>query len=263
MVLTTLKPTTRGKSKLPKNATLSEEPEIMYCDKCNYETVSASCLRKYIIKEHSANIFHGLEVVTQAIEHNVENFLANRNPEPVMEVLVDKPVIEAHEEECIDSPEQTIEEIANESSVEPPEFSCNKCDVKISNRSHYEKHLELYSYADNLSLAFHVCRTCNKVVNKKDPNIQCSKCIYFFHKKCTNKKDARGNWKPSLWSCQICSPIERTNPSIQTLNPGAETFPDPASKQSTLGTRIKLSALTGRQRKSNINLENPEKEYLN
>ena len=127
-------------------------------------------------------------------------------------------------------------------------------------RNDFEKHVELHSYADNLSLAFHVCRVCNKIVNKKESNIQCSKCIYFFHKKCTSKKDNRGSWKPSVWSCHICSPPHNTNYSLQTLNPDAEPFQDPAIN--SLGSRTKLPPLTGRQRKSNVNLENPATDFL-
>ena len=97
------------------------------------------------------------------------------------------------------------------------------------------------------------------MVKKKDPSIQCSKCIYFFHKKCTSKKDSRGNWKTSLWACHICNPPGSDIPSI-TLNPNAESFPDPDQTQSS--TRPKLPTLLGRHRKSNLDLEHPEQEFL-
>jgi gas vesicle protein len=208
----------------------------MHCDNCDFDTVSSDSLRLHIVKDHTVNLFQGLEnntPNTPAIEINLTD---------------EQPRIEISSEEV---PNEIIPE------------SHNFCfDANFPNKDDIEKHLELHSHADNMSLAFHVCRVCNKVVSKKDPNIQCSKCIYFFQKRCTGKKDARGNWKSSLWTCHICCPPSNPSLSIQRLNPNAESFPDPAPKQSILESRTKLPPLTGRQRKSNINLENPETDFL-
>ena len=71
----------------------------------------------------------------------------------------------------------------------------------------------------------------------------------------------------------ICS-TPKTVASIQLLNPRADPFPDPISAalssatapspslQPPSGTRTKLPPMSGRQRKSNVNSESPETEFL-
>ena len=155
-------------------------------------------------------------------------------------------------------------------TTEPQKFPCEKCEAELTTIQDIEKHNELHFQAENLSLAFHVSRVCNKVVSSKELKIQCSKCIHIFHKKCTNKKDARGNWKSSLWSCSICSPpnttlsipspnLEKSIPLIErqteegtNLNPDANIF---------LPETIKLPHFSGKHRKSKVN-EKPETEFL-
>ena len=137
--------------------------------------------------------------------------------------------------------------------------NCNKCEETFTSQEKFENHTELHYYADNLSLAFHVCRICSKTVKSNDLSIQCSKCIHYFHKKCTSKKESRGNWKSSPWTCQLCGPVP-VYYSLQTLNPNAKTFS--ASAEPPSGERMKLPTLSGRQRKSNIKIDNPETEFL-
>ena len=148
----------------------------------------------------------------------------------------------------------------SETEIKSPEklvFPCDTCADKFSSKDLVARHKELHFYAANLSLTFHQCRVCNTSVKKKDANIQCSKCIYFFHKKCTLKKDSRGNWKSNLWVCHICGPPDV--PSI-ALNPNVNAFAPSDPKSSNL--RPKLPTLTGRHKKSNLNLDNPETEFL-
>ena len=70
-VISTLKPV--EKSNLPAKETLIEEPEIIQCDKCDFDTLSANLLRKHIINDHSKNIFQGLSINTPNIQATETN----------------------------------------------------------------------------------------------------------------------------------------------------------------------------------------------
>ena len=209
---------------------------------------------------------HSLEFKRAVSEVSAgEEQTVNDVPEeqPVNNVPEEQTLNDVPEEETVNNvpEEQTVNNVPEQQGVEVEdlnEIQCDKCTNTFTNKQSFERHVELHFYADNLSTAFHKCRICNIVVKKKDLNIQCSKCIYFFHKKCTSKKDAKGKWKSSLFICQICSPSTSTIPSI-SLDPTAKAFPDPVQNPSV---REKLPTLSGRHRKSNLNLENPETEFL-
>ena len=50
-VISTLK--AAGKPNLKDKETLTVEPEIIHCDKCDFEFSSANLLRKHIVNDHS------------------------------------------------------------------------------------------------------------------------------------------------------------------------------------------------------------------
>lgn len=220
---------------------ISEEADILICDKCDFHSEVANELRKHIIDEHTVNVFQGLLI--EAINNPRE--------------------IESH----VQTTEINNEPQENESGnlTNTNTFNCDKCDNIFISKDELERHTDLHLYGDNLSLAFHRCRVCEKVVSKKELNIQCSKCIYFFHKKCTDKKDARRNWKTPLWTCNICkipeilsisAPIDVPENLDERLNPEAEAFDPPLQKSQN------LPQLSGKHRKSKVNQENPESEFL-
>ena len=161
-VRSTLNPT--RKPNLANSDTLDAESDILNCDQCEFDTGDAKEMRKYIVNKHSVNVFHGVELEVSNAKA-LQNDLQNQ---------------EVHSDEQRDT-------------TEPQKFPCEKCEAELTTIQDIEKHNDLHFQAENLSLAFHVCRVCNKVVTSKELKIQCSKCIHIFHKKCTNKKDARGN----------------------------------------------------------------------
>ena len=97
--------------------------------------------------------------------------------------------------------------------------------------------------------------------------IQCSKCIFVFHKRCTDRKDARRNWRSSFWSCQRCSftPIipaitsDQQEAAGDTLNPDAFLPNDAAVIPSVVQ---KQPTFTGKHKKSKVNIVSPETEFL-
>ena len=225
--------------KTKKSESLEEHEERLKCDKCEYITRVAENLRRHIVEKHSTNIFQGinLESQIQQIQHL----------EPRCDEVQEPPV----------------------KDMNITKLYCNKCETTFSQQSELERHVELHSFADNLSQAFHICRSCEKPVDKRDLKIQCSKCIHMFHKRCTDRKDARGNWKLQTWSCKLCSPtsnvpaiaIDHQDFSRDNLNPDAVVFlpnnvevaPKPTAKQPTF---------TGKHRKSKVNQTSPETEFL-
>ena len=215
-----------------------ELSEIFKCDKCEFSTETAENLRKHIVDVHIIETVDYSKKTSEDLRKH--NLYVHTNQVD----LVALPHIPSNKEKT---------------SVEEPEepedaFNCTKCTETFNCKNNFEKHMELHSYADNLSLAFHQCRVCDIQVKRNEPNIQCSQCIHIFHKKCTNKKDAKGRWKPTTWICHICT--SSLSLSIG-LNPEAEPFIH--SEQSM---RPVLPPLTGRHRKSNLNQDSPETEFL-
>ena len=239
--------------------TLDEEEELLCCDKCIYNTKTAGNLRKHIVHEHTTETEHPK---TQ-VDTNPRPLLVMEEHEETIDPLSCKHNTKSSEELTTHIQSAHANQInaralsryqpvfVEQTSVPQSVFKCEKCSETFDERTPFEKHIELHSYADNLSVAFHQCRVCDNQEEKQEPNIQCSKCIHFFHKKCTNKKDAKGKWKSTPWVCHICS-------HSFTLNPNAEPFQN-IQKESM---RPELPPLTGRHRKSNLNQENPETEFL-
>ena len=112
------------------------------------------------------------------------------------------------------------------------QLTCNKCDETFIHENDLTRHTQLHTFADRISLNFHVCRACGKTVSSKDLKIQCTKCIFIYHKKCTDRREARGNWKTSLWKCHKCSNLAEVpaitaaenNDTRGGLNPEADVF---------------------------------------
>ena len=214
--------TTLDQENMRQKSTSVEEPDILNCDNCDFSTEATDNFRKHIVHDHIPKVTQK-ENLASAVTHNPTS-----------------------EEQTVDTQSKSKEN-----------FECTNCTETFDNKDHFEKHTELHQYADNLSLVFHQCRVCETHVKKQEPNIQCSKCIYFFHKKCTNKKDVKGRWRSTHWVCHICS--SSLSLAID-LNPEAEPFLH--QDQSTQSMRPVLPPLVGRHRKSNLNLENPEIEFL-
>ena len=209
----------RNKSK--ETELLDENPETIKCDKCEFNTVKAEELRKHIVSDHATNVFQGLELQTPELEQLTQD----AEKVEIVEIITEK-------------------------------FNCDKCEDTFSSKKDIERHTELHYFADNLSLNYHVCRVCDKQVETKDQKLQCTKCIHIFHKKCTDKKDMKKNWKTRLWSCHICTtPAEdlATITAVDTLNPNAEAFAPSCFKQPNL---------SGKYRKSKVNETNREVEFL-
>ena len=209
----------KRKSKVKKAGPLEEESENVNCDKCEYNTKNADDLRKHIVKDHTVNVFQGLDlssprqIETRAILNNSEHTDS-------IEIEVVEEISEGLDHDVVI--EETTPVILDED-----EFTCEKCNVNLSSKKELEKHIELHFYADNLSVTFHICRICNKAAKKTEATIQCSKCIYFFHKKCT-AVNPRAK-KASIWTCHICSNPTTDLLSIQSLDapssPGASGPP--------------------------------------
>ena len=63
--------------------------------------------------------------------------------------------------------------------------------------------------------------------NVKDQTLTCGKCNHLFHKKCTDRKNSRSNWRKQPWFCQQCilrTPLENTETPTSRLNPSANSF---------------------------------------
>ena len=147
--------------------------------KCDLAYTIADDLRRHIVNAHTINLFHGLEFET-----------LNEDEQAMTK--------DTHEEA------QETEQVPKIDKEAPTIFDCKECYDNFVEKNALEKHLELHSTAKNLSLNFHVCRTCDKQVSQTDLKLQCKKCIHFFHKRCTSKKTQEE--KSSTWSCHICIP---------------------------------------------------------
>ena len=238
-----LKP--KQQKKMKRSEPVIRQEEKVKCDKCKFSTVVAKDLRLHIIEKHSTNIFQGHELDSQI--QQIDHVDSERKQEA----------------EC------ELEEASPKEDINVTELFCEKCDETFSQKNELERHVELHSFADKLSLTFHLCKSCDKPVNTKDLKIQCSKCIFIFHKRCTDRKDARRNWRSSSWTCEKCSftPIIPAITSNQqedardTLNPDADVFlpNDDAGMPSVVQ---KQPTFTGKHKKSKVNIASPETEFL-
>ena len=152
-IRSTLNPNQSKKPRISENNTLDEEAEELACDKCNFNTESADDLRKHIVRDNTVNVFLGVTFESEKTDERETDEIEENE----------------HDTEIDDGSNES-----EEAHQEP--FSCGQCEDTFRLKHEQERHLELHSYADNLSLAFHVCRVCDKMVGKKELNIQCSKC---------------------------------------------------------------------------------------
>ena len=87
---------------------------------------------------------------------------------------------------------------------------------------------------------------CQQILKTSDLRLQCIKCSNKFHKKCSEFKSKSGQWnEPANWICQLCI----------SLNPAAITF-----HQSTVD---KQPATKNKHKKTNLNVDSPDVEFLN
>ena len=243
------------------NLTLDEEAEEYLCDKCSYIPRNASDLRDHIKESHSPNIFQGYTILTSS-EVSVDETEITCNKCAYTSISLSNlrdHMKELHSSTTItnldvtENSEQISSQAENEKAVT---FAvtiyntiCTKCNFISKSQEEYKKHIELHAYAQYISESFNTCRSCWSRVEESDLSIQCSTCLFTFHKKCSSKKDARGAWKSATWFCSSCS-LEPSSNQISSNQTASHT------------ERTKLPPLTGRQRKSNVNTVNPESEFL-
>ena len=218
--------------------TLEEETDVLGCDNCKFTTKVAKDLRTHIGNVHAVNIFE---------KHMIENSKT--------EAIEDQFTFQDVNNDIQDNSSPVSEEETR---------SCNKCAEKFVSQKNLENHMKLHYAADNISLAFHKCRACDNLVGEKDLSIQCSKCVHIYHKKCTDKKNSKGNWRTPLWCCNKC-----TLPTNETLSIQYENLNDHTEEEHTLNPEASvffppnttLPRLTGKHKKSKVN-ENAENEFL-
>ena len=140
-------------------------------------------------------------------------------------------------------------------------FPCLVCkdilDSEVSLELHKTSHVR--NAAED---ALNICQICDKKINTTELSTICDHCEFSFHKRCTDlKSKSSGHWRPNIWKCEFCL---RTNPDIVILEPAvpSEESTEGQINAPPTGNRTKLPNLTGRQRKSNIEVNNPQLEFL-
>ena len=81
--------------------TLSEENELIKCDKCDYRSTHSDALRKHIVDEQTVNLFYGLEIETTQVKNTQE------------------------------SPEGNISDLNTQDVETSQQFSCDECDNRF------------------------------------------------------------------------------------------------------------------------------------
>ena len=129
------------------------------------------------------------------------------------------------------------------------QLSCIRCNKSFSTLDDLNTHNIEHAKLDTIN----TCYECKVLINLKDLSINCEVCSFQYHKKCTDLKKSGGHWKSAHWKCHYCrsKPIE--NDSSNPNTNATETLAN-IDKNTT-----KVSA---KHRKSNINNEDPEKEFL-
>ena len=96
------------------------------------------------------------------------------------------------------------------------------------------------------------CNLCNHSIKDNELKLVCTTCLFIYHKKCTEFRSKPGHWiEPIHWSCQLCQSNNQCKDI--PLNPSANIF-FPAHV---------TTKLSGKQRKSNVNKDSPDTEFLN
>ena len=124
-------------------------------------------------------------------------------------------------------------------------LECDGCEFTVLEETELRKHIiENHSH---LNYDLKHCNECDQNVKVNDLKLQCDHCEFFYHKKCTEFKSKSCQWnEPEKWLCKFCS----GNTIDSTLNPKASMF---ISSQ---------PPFSGKHRKSKVNTENPDVEFL-
>ena len=89
-----------------------------------------------------------------------------------------------------------------------------------------EKEKRIPSKTQNFSCGLCKSRLDPFASNPKDQTLSCDKCNRLYHKKCTDRRKTRANWKKA-WFCQYCilhANIAITSEENSALNPSASVF---------------------------------------
>ena len=121
-----------------KRHVLDEEAEILKCDKCDFDTEEAYWFRQHIIKEHSINIFHGLDIQTnKALQPPQTDTTENERTKEIQE------------------------------SEQTPNIPCSKCESKLKTMEDLENHIIVHDEQSSVK-----CDYCSYVSNSEQDLIQ-------------------------------------------------------------------------------------------
>ena len=118
--------------------------------------------------------------------------------------------------------------------------------IKPMAAQHLEGNSDMIGSINREILSRKQCCFCKSVVNHsasniKDQTLPCYRCNRIFHKRCTDRRNSRSNWRKQPWFCQYCilnSDVgkqveEQPTPGNDDLNTAAQTFHPSGSSQST------------------------------
>ena len=122
---------------------------------------------------------------------------------------------------------------------------CELCDKRFEQEESFLLHVK-FAHNNDTTIK---CEACEITIRPKDLSLTCDSCHFLFHKKCTELRKAGGHWKPSNWNCHFCRSNTLDNGNAKNIS---ETVDD---------SRIIVKPST-KHKKSNVNNESPEKEFL-
>ena len=159
-----------------------------------------------------------------------------------------------------------------------PIFTCVHCNLtffsEVLLKDHCSSYHSSFTQCENSDetfkitndLAVHVesvhteaesaCSDCLKPFKDTEKHaLTCGSCGSLYHKKCTEFKSATGrHWKPPTWTCENCKKSEELAVDFSGLKLH--------DKEPPTGARPKNPKITGKQRKSNVEVDNSESLFL-
>ena len=222
----------RSKSR-PKS--ISEAPaKSNECEHCEYISQSKSEIELHMKSNHAEDNRENASVLTDRIS---------------LKQLVEK----THRIKCdgCDKGFENEKYLENHRSTDHPGYKCDSCDVTVRSEDDLRKHIIEKHNVDLLTN----CHDCKLQLKLSDLKLKCDHCEFVFHKKCTEFKSKPGQWnEPNKWQCKYCAKKEDSESSnTDLLNPNAVTFVPPITNQ---------PQFSGKHRKSKVNTESPETEFL-
>ena len=187
-VILNLKPKKSNKQKVDKDL-LDEEAKIRKCDKCYFDTEAAISLRQHIIKEHSVNLFHGLEIQTNtalqppqsdSTENDVQTNKSLQHPQTDSEENEQTKKVQESDKEKEQTPNitciqcefkfKTMEDLENHRITH--EQTSVKCDQCTSNSEEMIKQHKFIHQADIISKSLHKCPKCKDSIPLQGQKLQ-------------------------------------------------------------------------------------------